>query len=279
MSDIQTSCLCRLTSAIRHQTSDITPLTFDHLILIGIILAIGSTLQSAVGFGSGLFSIPLIVWVGVPLPQTIVIALVSSMTQATWGCIRHHEHLDWRPALGLAVLRIAMLPVGIVLLAMLVSVGQERVKQVIGAALLTILFVQWLFRVKPREHVALGWGLLAGTSSGVLAGMVGMGGPPIVLWVMAHDWPSHKARTFLWCTFLMTMPISLGLYYLWFGSPILHAALVGLIFIPLTLIGSTLGLWLGGLMSRQRLRVAMLAMLIFVALASMVGPMWHSLWR
>ena len=34
-----------------------------------------------------------------------------------------------------------------------------------------------------------------------LLGLCGMGGPVMVLWVLAHDWPMNKARAFLFFLF------------------------------------------------------------------------------
>ena len=44
---------------------------------------------------------------------------------------------------------------------------------------------------------SFGQNTLTFTGSGVLAGLCGMGGPPLVLWAMAHDWPTQRIRGFL----------------------------------------------------------------------------------
>ena len=52
-----------------------------HLVQVELILgaaaAVGcaSVLQSAVGFGAGLFAIPILVWLGLSLPEAIAVLL------------------------------------------------------------------------------------------------------------------------------------------------------------------------------------------------------------
>jgi hypothetical protein len=50
-----------------------------------------------------------------------------------------------------------------------------------------------------------------------LAGICGMGGPPLVLWAMAHDWPADKVRAFLFACFAATGVSSNSVRYS--GSP------------------------------------------------------------
>ena len=65
-------------------------------------------------------------------------------------------------------------------------------------------------------HTEVG-ALLAGMASGYMAGAFGMGGPPLVLWTMAHDWPAKKSRAFLWSNYLVFMPIQSCLLLWLFG--------------------------------------------------------------
>lgn len=52
------------------------------IVTAGIILFFAGMAQSAVGFGYGLFSIPLLVWIGIPLPSVITLVMTCSMFQA-----------------------------------------------------------------------------------------------------------------------------------------------------------------------------------------------------
>jgi len=207
------------------------------------------------------------------LPGAISVTLGGVMVQTGWNLYRYRDHVNLRETLALFALRVLTLPVGIALLGVLVTFGQARVKQAIGAALLLILAVQWVLKVKPRERVPWGWTVLAGGTSGLTAGLVGMGGPPVVLWVMAHDWPSKKSRAFLWATFLMLTPVNAALLIYKFGGDLWGPMLLGLCLAPLVVAGSEVGMWAGALMSRQRLRAAAFGLLLLLALVSVLGPL------
>jgi len=247
-------------------------LTTLQIIEVSVALVFACALQGAVGFGAGMFAIPLMVWAGVGLPESIAVTLGGVVVQTGWNLYRYRDHVRVRDTLPLFFLRVLTLPVGIVLLGVLVSFGQARVKQVIGGVLLMILIFQWLLKVGPRERVAWGWTVLAGCASGLTAGLVGMGGPPAVLWVMAHDWPAKQARAFLWATFLMLTPVNAVLLAWKFGGGIWGPVLLGLCLAPLVVLGSEAGMRAGALMSRQRLRVAAFGLLLLLALASLLGP-------
>jgi uncharacterized membrane protein YfcA len=235
------------------------------------IVFLGSILQGAVGFGIGLFSIPLLVWFGVPLAATVAIIIVASGLQTAWSWYKTREHMDWRDPIPISAIRLLTLPAGIVVLGILSSHGQSVIKQVVGGVILAILVSQLLFKVRPRNRIATGWMWLAGLVSGFLTGLIGMGGPPLVMWVMAHDWPSHRARAFLWLSFLIATPVMMALLLWRFGSPLILPMLIGMALMPIVLAGAIVGMRVGQLMNRSRLRLAMTVLLIIIAISSMVG--------
>ncbi|GAB4187925.1 MAG: sulfite exporter TauE/SafE family protein [Phycisphaeraceae bacterium] len=241
---------------------------------IAAAVVFGCTLQGAVGFGGGLFAIPLMVWSGLSLPSAIAVILGGVFVQTSWNLYRYRGHVSLNELMPITLIRIVSMPVGVMLLSMLVGLGTDRVKQVIGIVLILVLAMQRLFRISPRERVSADWTVLAGVTSGLMAGTVGMGGPPVVLWVMAHDWPGRKSRSFLWATFLMLTPFNLGVLVYRFGGEIWVSLGVGLCLAPLIIIGSELGQRLGGMMNRHRLRSTTMLMLLLLAVMSVVGPLF-----
>lgn len=244
----------------------------EQILLACFLLLFGSTVNSLVGFGAGLVAIPLLVWIDVPLPSAIVIVNLSASIQCLWMCIRYRKHIPWRPAMSMHVIRVLMVPVGVVLLVGLVAIGPDRVKQVIGCLLLIVLFMIWILDVQPRRNLHQGWTLLAGTTSGILNGAVGMGGPAAVLWVMAHDWSSRRARSCLWTLILTSFPVQLLMLWWQFGDPILRAMVLGLAMTPVCIVGTLLGLRLGALLPIRRLRRVAYLIIAALAISSIVGP-------
>ncbi|MEX0653561.1 MAG: sulfite exporter TauE/SafE family protein [Phycisphaeraceae bacterium] len=244
----------------------------EQIIVVGLVLMAGSALQSAVGFGFGLMAIPLMIWAGVPLPMAVTVLAIATVAQMGWSCWQYRVDLAWRPAIPMVVVRLVSLPAGVYLLSLLAEADEGLIRQVVGAMLLGVLALQFGLRVDPRPRVHPGWLVLAGSSSGVLGGLIGMGGPPVILWLMAHDWPARQTRSFLWLTVLAVMPLNLLLLWHHFGQPVVEASVVGLAYTPLVLAGTMAGLWGGDLLSKPRLRAATLALLVVIAVSSIVTP-------
>lgn len=251
----------------------ITLMPIQWYILIGLVIAMAAILQSAVGFAFGLFSIPLLVWLGLPLPQAICLGLGVVLCQTVWGIYQYKEYIDISRTWPLAPARAVTVPLGVLTLGMVISLGQEHIKQMIGVVMLLAVLVQLFSHIQPRQSVPKGWGVVAGASSGFFTGLCGMGGPPVVLWVMAHDWSTKRIRTAIWLIFLQTMLIQLGMYAWRFGPKMLVYFAIGIALFPLAIVASALGLKLGSLMSRRRLRAAAFALLIIIALISIAQPL------
>ena len=158
------------------------------------------------------------------------------------------------------------------LLFFLQNYEPRAIKQVIGFVLLAALLVQFAFRPKPRASLSGGWTFLAGSTSGVMGGLVGMAGPPIVLWVHAHDWGAKKSRVFLWMTFLQNVPIIMAAYLLSFGMSALWSFLLGVGMFAEGWPGTKAGHWLGGKLSKRKLKFCAFGLLTVIALTAIGGP-------
>lgn len=244
----------------------------DNALLIGLILFLGSVLQGAVGFAYSLFAVPLLVWVGVSLSETVAIMAVSIFVQVLVATYQLRADIRWGDVVPGALIRYVTLPLGIALLIALDTLDTDQVKQILGLILLAVLLVQILWRVEPQEQLRRHWMILAFSCSGILTGMVAMGGPPVVLWAMAHRWPSKQTRAFLVSLFLLLAPAQLLLLYLGVGPQIVAAMLEGLVFAPLVALGSWLGVRLGNLIAKAKLRQIAFGILFVTAFVSVLGP-------
>ncbi len=242
-------------------------------IYIGIVVACGAMIQGAIGFAFGIFSIPILVAIGLPLEEAITLVLGLVVVQTLSSLWVNRTAIPWPDVLEISIPRFLAVVLGIYLL----HVVKERwspsaIKQMIGACLLLIVGVQIWFRPTPRAHLHRGWTWLAGTVSGLMAGLVGMGGPAVVLWVVAHDWDSKKSRTLMWCTFSILVPWQIAVAYHRFGMPVLRSALIGVAYIPVVFIATSIGTQLGNRMSPANLRKIAYVILIGVGFVSIFGP-------
>lgn len=243
------------------------------LVVIGVILFFSSVLQGAVGFAFGLFAIPLLVWTGLPLSEAVAIASISILIQVLVGTFQLRRHIRWREVIPATVIRYVTVPVGVGLLLIIDTLNRSQIKQILGLILLLVLVTQMFLKVKPQERLHPKWMILAFSGSGIMQGVAAMGGPPAVLWVMAHQWTNRQTRAFLLTLFLLVAPMQLALLYLTARSDIARALLIGLILSPLVALGSYIGVRLGDLIAMQALRQIALAILLLTALLSIVSPL------
>lgn len=249
-------------------------MSFDpfSLALLAAILLASSILQGTVGFSSGLFGIPLFLLVGIPLPQAVAISLVASAVQNITGAWQLRRELDLRRAWRPMLIRYATLPLGVWALSWIGRDSQDAASQLVGVVILAILALQWSLRIAPRPHVSAAWEWLAMSTAGFLLGLCGMGGPPMVLWIMAHDWPLTRGRALLFFLFATGIPPQALLLWLFFGTPILQAMLLALLAVPVLLVGIHIGLAFARQIPDRAARILATLLLAAIAVVSIAAP-------
>lgn len=244
--------------------------------LAAAIVLLAATLQSAVGFGLGLVAVPLLVGTGSPLPDAVALALGAGFVQTAYGTYRLRREAQWRLNGWLAFTQCLTLPLGVALMMLLADARPARVKQAVGVMLLALLLTRSVMRATPRPRLAFGWGLLAGVTSGILSGVSGMGGPPLVLYALAHDWSKDRFRAFLWSQFLLVAPVLVALLAFRNGTPVVLHAAIGIALAPIVWLGARLGLSVTQTWNARQINIAAQALLYAIALSNLLAPLWAS---
>ncbi len=248
-----------------------------HIILCALaVMFAGGFLQGAVGFGLGLFSVPLLLTVGFPIPIVLAMVAIGTVVQAASGVHRLRHSVPWRTVWFALAVRACSMAAGIWVVRVLTDYPVESLKFWIGAVMAALVALQAWWQPLPRPRLHAGWNLTAFLASGFTGGLCSMGGPPLVLWVMAHDWSTERTRGFLFASFMCLVPVQLTLLYLTFGQDTLRGALMGLALSPAVLAGSLVGLRVGGRFSKSLLRKLAFALLMAIALNAMypLGKQW-----
>lgn len=238
--------------------------------LSGLVLFCAATLQSAVGFGFGMLSIPLLFRLGYSLSEAIAMALSAVLIQGLTGLAKMYKDVPWRPTLMASGLRIVGIPLGIVGLNYIGSAEKAQVKQFVGAAILAMVVLRLLWKV-PDKVPSSWWQPPTFLSSGFLVGLIGMGGPPLVLWVTAQHWKPRATRSFLIAVFLLTLPPNLILLVKMVGYQTWPAMVRGFLFGPLVIVGALLGVWLGDKLDKDQLTKLAYGILALLGLGSLFG--------
>lgn len=259
-------------------------ITILNIVAAAGILCLASTVQSAIGFAYALVATPLLIWIGIPLPNVITIVAVCSFVQAFIGARHLRASVPWRLALLATTVRIGMLFIGLLILRQIAELDTGTLRLVVGVVLCLLVITQLLGKVRPAErdpilqkYGEMGtqkihwlWGGLAFSTSGLLAGASGMGGPPLVLWAISHNWSAEKIRGFLFTVYAASIPIQIVLLYFTFGTDILWSTVTALMLAPAVFLGAAIGLPLGNRLPRPILSGIVYATLLAIGASSII---------
>ncbi|HEB60938.1 MAG TPA: sulfite exporter TauE/SafE family protein [Phycisphaeraceae bacterium] len=236
------------------------------------IVFLGSILQSAAGFAFGMFAIPLLILSGFSAYEAIAIISVCGTVQTIMGLYALRQHIQLKSAITVAATAALFLPPGVLLLSRIQLLEPMRIRQLFGVIVLAALLVQMIWRIKPRTYLHPAWGVVAGSLSGFMSGMSGMGGPPLVIWVMSHTWSTERTKATLWLIFTILTPIQIIMLYLRFGTLAFIAAGTGLALAPVVLLGMIPGMWLGKQIGKPLLRRISYIILLLISVYAIVQP-------
>lgn len=242
------------------------------ILKIGSVMILGGIIQSSSGFGFGLFAIPILLFFGFDLASTVAMVIIGSAIQKLMAVKYLKEHLDWKEMVPFVITGLLALPLGIYGMFKVSTMDQSVIKQVIGGVVLVVLVLRWKGTVKSRESVPNIWGYIAGFFSGLLNGFANIGGPPLVLWTLAHQWSNQKMRGTIIAFSLIYVPFQLSLMLVAFGAVLLNPMLKAVLVSPTVLFGTWVGLKIGERISKDHLKIYMQALLFFIAVSSIAKP-------
>jgi len=237
------------------------------------ILFAGALVQSAAGFGFGLFAVPALLVTGFTLPQAVMLCVVGSALQKIVAVYALRRHVPWRSLRPLIVSGLTTLPIGFWLMHRLTMAGRDAAGVVVAVLILGLLLFRRAAAPTGRGSVHPAWGIAAGAISGVLNGLANIGGPPVVLWSLAHQWSNPRLRVTTLAQSLVFVPFQVVVISLVFGHSALVALAWGVLMSPLVVLGTRAGLYLGGRVPVHHLRLGMECLLVLMAVSA-ARPLW-----
>src|ERR1700761_6936682 len=155
--------------------------------LLGVFAA--SILRGFTGFGFGLASVPLLS-LALPPAQVVPLVVVLQVLVGTLGLKDAARQCDWHAVFTLAPGLIMGVPIGLLILTALPA---NPVRLVIGAVLLfSVVLTAKGPRLPPNPSRLLSAGV--GLASGIINGLASMGGPPIIVYLLAIGHSTARLR-------------------------------------------------------------------------------------
>lgn len=168
------------------------------MILIGLVVFLAAMMQGMLGFGGALIAMPLLVALVGIQTATPVFALIGALATLL-NAIRWREYATPRDLVQLVVPAMVGIPLGVLLLS---RVDASVVTGLLGVVLILYAAYNLLgWVLPPMKHA--GWAYLAGFSSGILSGAFNTGGPPVIVFAAAQQWPADQFRGNLQTYFLV----------------------------------------------------------------------------
>ncbi|MEN8221876.1 MAG: sulfite exporter TauE/SafE family protein [Acidobacteriota bacterium] len=245
----------------------------DLLVRIALILFLGGFIQSSAGFGFGLFALPLLLFMKLQLQEAVIMVIIGSAVQKILGIGYFRKVINLRELSPLIASGLTGLPIGLYLMFRVSGMHHSSIKQVIGFLIISMLVLRWTRlrnRVRTIKRI---WTYIAGFFSGILNGFANIGGPPVVLWVLAQKWENQKMRATIISFSLFFVPFQIIIMVIIFGRSLYSPLLFSLILSPAVLLGSWIGLKFGDRFSRKILERYMEILLLLIAFASVLRPL------
>jgi uncharacterized membrane protein YfcA len=205
------------------------------------VVSVAYFVRGIAGFGSGLIAVPLL---ALMLPLTLVVPLVvllDYVASASQG-IANRQDIRWREILPVLPFSAAG-----VLIALFVLSRAETHWLLQALGIFVIAFALYtLSGFTPRQGSARGWGVLAGTSGGLIGTLFGTGGPFYVMYFKARGLDKNSFRATFAAVFLID---GAGRLLGYAGSGLYTWDFLGVVALALPLMA--IALYLGGQVHTQ----------------------------
>jgi uncharacterized membrane protein YfcA len=243
------------------------------LALVAGAVLLGGFLRGFVGFGAALVSVPVISLVVGPHIAVAVVTIMGlpSIFQLLPDAVRHCER---NIVLPMALAIFAATPVGTWIL---VSVDPSVMKMVISGAVVVLvgfLSLGW----KLGHKVGHGVLLFAGAAGGLVQGVAGIGGPPVVAVALARAGPPERQRGNVLAVMTAIVLASIPPLYA-YGLLTREAIIIGLLLLPLYFVSTWFGSRYFTAGGSQHYRRAALAMLALIGLTTLTFAVWDFVTR
>lgn len=230
-----------------------------------IILVLAAFTFSFAGFGFPWVALPLLSLV-MPLREAIIFHYPFVLALVFYHAWRYRGHLAWRRHLPLLMGAAAGMPLGVWLLLVLPEAGMRKGMAVFVALSVVALGRDWGGRL-ARKVSSTPWGGAAiGVLSGWLQGAYAIGGPPVVLYIMARAQSPQEVKGFLGVYFTFICVVTAAIYAA-NGLFTAHWFKMSLYYSPAVLIGAVAGAWAFSRVGKQWFRRIVLGLLLAAAVA------------
>ena len=158
----------------------------ENLIYIILLAAGASFIQRTIGFGFGIFIMTALPFLMPSYAEAVTLSGLLSLTSATVVMIQYLKFVTWKRLLPMIAAFSAFSTAAILLLD---RIEGTAMRMILGCVLIFLSFYFSFFKERLQKHIrpTASWLLGTGSVSGVMGGLFGMHGPPVVLYLVVSE--------------------------------------------------------------------------------------------
>jgi uncharacterized membrane protein YfcA len=231
----------------------------ETIALAAAIAAVAGVIRGITGFGGAMvMSPPLALLLG-PL-LTVPLVLLLEAFAATPMLVQTRHLVRWRLIGPILAMACVMTPVGAFALAHVDPLVMRRIIAAVVIAFSLMLLLGWRYTGEQRLATSLGLGAFAGS----MVGATSMGGPPVILYLLAGPDPIETTRANL--TYFVAGISAAAVVMLWIAGVLgMQGLVLALLFAPGYYIGMVAGTRLFSRFNDTRFRQFTLLFMMAVA--------------
>ena len=156
-------------------------------ILYIILLAAGASfIQRTIGFGFGIFIMTALPFLMPSYAEAVTLSGLLSLTSATVVMLQYIKYVTWKRFLPIIVTFVVFSTAAIMLLD---RIEGPTMRMILGLMLILLSLYFSFFKDRLQKHIRTtpGWLLGSGSISGIMGGLFGMQGPPVVLYLIVSE--------------------------------------------------------------------------------------------
>jgi len=211
--------------------------------LLGLqaLLGAGTYFQTVTGFGLGMIVMGATSGLGLA-PVATVATVVSLVTLANSACALPGklQHIDWRAVCAAAVGILPSVVIGVMLLDYLSASAATLLQLLLGAVILYGGLSAALRPAPLPRRSGDGSFFVSGVFGGLLSGMFGVSGPPLIFQFYRQPMKPVEIRCALILVFTVTSSVR-TLYSAWQGQLDAHVCVQAAIAVPVVVLATLLG--------------------------------------
>ena len=153
---------------------------------IFLLAAGASFVQRTVGFGFGIFIMTALPFLMPSYAEAVTLSGLLSLTSAAVVMIKYLSYVNWKRLLPILA---AFAVFSTIAICMLDRIEGPAMRKILGLMLIILSLYFSFFKTRLQKYIrpTRVWQIGTGSASGIMGGLFGMHGPPVVLYLIVSE--------------------------------------------------------------------------------------------